>query len=75
MEAAAQGEFLSVDEVISRAKVSKSVMDLLRQAGARAICREQPDVLLLIPGLTARPFWCKLVCVSNGRHMIGPTEI
>ena len=34
MEAAAQGEFLSVDEVISRAKVSKSVMDLLRQAGA-----------------------------------------
>ena len=34
MEAAAQGEFLSVDEVISRAKVSKSVVDLLRQAGA-----------------------------------------
>ena len=34
MEAAAEGEFLSADEVVSRAKVSKSVVDLLRQAGA-----------------------------------------
>ena len=34
MEAAVEGEFLSADEVVSRAKVSKSVVDLLRQAGA-----------------------------------------
>ena len=34
MEAAAEGEFLSADEVVSRAKVSKSVVALLRQAGA-----------------------------------------
>lgn len=34
MEAAAEGEFLSADEVVSRAKISKSVVDLLRQAGA-----------------------------------------
>ena len=34
MEAAAQGEFLSADDVVTRAKVSKSVVDLLRQNGA-----------------------------------------
>ncbi len=34
MEAAAQGEFLSADDIVSRAKVSKSVVDLLRQHGA-----------------------------------------
>ena len=33
-EAAAQGEYISIDEVASRANVSKSVIELLEQAGA-----------------------------------------
>lgn len=49
MEAAAQGEFLSADDVVTRAKVSKSVVDLLRQNGALGDLPESsPDDLFLI---------------------------